>query len=52
MIKIVEVPDTNFITISDATLSGHTATITDTADAASDVVQIELTEASNISFTR
>lgn len=50
--KIVEVPDTNFLSVSDATLSGHTATITDTADVTSDVVQIELTEASNISFTR
>jgi hypothetical protein len=52
MIKVVEVPDTNFINISDATLSGHTVTITDTADVDSDIVEIELTEASNISFTR
>lgn len=52
MIKIVEVPDTNFINFTDATLAGHTATITDTVDSASDVIEIELTEASNISFTR
>ena len=52
MIKVVEVPDMNFISVSDARLSGHTVTITDPVDSASDVVKIELTEASNISFTR